>query len=1049
MGKVLGLDLGTNSIGWSLIEEDRDGKPVKLVDCGTRIFIKAVEEKTPTPKNHKRRQARMARRLIQRRARRRRRLENYLIKLGFLPKEVKDVVCRESILNNIGSIEKSVNGKTVQVSVDPYFLRTKALDSKLEPYELGRVFLHLVARRGFQSNRKTLFSEMLDDPDVQELLQELEKEAPEDPSEAQREESAFKAAIGELQEGIKKSGCRTLGEYVHKLPVTQRKRNRRTGREMYKKELELILAEQSKYYSSLTEQVQQEIDYIIFYQRPLRTPKETIGYCSLERKSRRAHMARLEYQRFRYLQDINNLTYNNEQVDTKTGEIVGLGIKPSDDDRNLLIKELELHRKISWGGTKSASVKKLLGLSRNIKFNLEATSKNGLSGNQTACAIRAVLGNKWDSMPAEQQLALVEDLISYEKKLALKKRLIEHWGLEPRLAIELVTADLPDGYANLSLKAIRKLLPHMEKGMKYSDARVAAGYLYERKLDDDKEKALDKLPLPPQIRNPIVQKALFEVRRVVNAAIATYGKPDAIRIELPRELTMSKSQKVAHLKKQNENQRANEKADQAYEDVRKANPHLQLPVRSGNEDRLRYRLWQEQDQVCLYTGKQISMTELFSSAVEIDHILPYSRTLDDSFLNKAVVMATANRDKGNRTPFEAYSGTIAVWERIIQRAKALHPAKYRNVLREELDKIDDFINSQLTDTAYISREVKDYVSKVGCDVSVTKGIITAKLRKQWGLNNILGGDVKNRSDHRHHAVDATVTALTSRRLYKSIVRAAEKGRDIHIDPPWENFRDTLERKMEEIIVSHAPVRKLVGAFHEETGYGVQAKEDGGLRVVSRKPLDEKFDAKQIAKVVDQDLRSLLDEHLAKFNGNPKIAFSPENRPCYGEGHAPIRHVRIITADNFNPDSHLSVRDKNGKPYRYHPFGNNHHVEIFRHKETGRIKSEFVTTWQAAQRVRRDRKSLINTEHGPEWEFLMALCISDLVSIVDNNVKSYFRVQNLDPDGGRLVLRQHLAATLDDDRQKIRKSVKSLITDFDMQHVQISPLGHISNDKKNH
>src|SRR5690606_18741846 len=102
----------------------------------------------------------------------------------------------------------------------------------------------------------------------------------------------------------------------------------------------------------------------------------------------------------------------------------------------------------------------------------------------------------------------------------------------------------------------------------------------------------------------------------------------------------------------------------------------------------------------------------------------------------------------------------------------------------------------------------------------------------------------------------------------------------------------------------------------------------------------------------------------------------------------------IAAENFNEDSHLAVRDSNGKPYRYHPFGNNHHVEILRHKKTGKINSVFVTAWEAAQRVRRDRRALIQTDHGLEYEFLMALCISDLVKIEVNGQEKYFRIQKL-------------------------------------------------------
>lgn len=126
--QILGLDLGSNSIGWTLLEE-QDGKPSKIIDLGSRIFIKAVEEKTPTPKNVKRRNARLTRRVLQRRARRKARMLNFLIQLDLLPQELKDNPEPERILNTLGN---------------PYLLRAKALDDPLTQFELGRVFLHLV-----------------------------------------------------------------------------------------------------------------------------------------------------------------------------------------------------------------------------------------------------------------------------------------------------------------------------------------------------------------------------------------------------------------------------------------------------------------------------------------------------------------------------------------------------------------------------------------------------------------------------------------------------------------------------------------------------------------------------------------------------------------------------------------------------------------------------------------------------------------------------------------------------------------------------------------
>ena len=131
--KVLGLDLGSNSIGWALLEK-HNGQLTKITDIGVRIFNKAVEDKVPTPKNVKRRDMRLGRRVIQRKARRKQRMLNYLVSLNLLPKKLQKNNQPEIILNTIGNL---------------YELRTKALDNKLEAYELGRVLLHFVARRGF------------------------------------------------------------------------------------------------------------------------------------------------------------------------------------------------------------------------------------------------------------------------------------------------------------------------------------------------------------------------------------------------------------------------------------------------------------------------------------------------------------------------------------------------------------------------------------------------------------------------------------------------------------------------------------------------------------------------------------------------------------------------------------------------------------------------------------------------------------------------------------------------------------------------------------
>lgn len=202
----LGLDIGTNSVGWAIVALDGD-TPKSIVDVGSRIFIKAVNDKIPTPKNADRRLARAKRRVIARRSARCSRLENYLKKLNLLPRSLtKNGYDRESTLNELGC---------------PYYLRHKALDFQLEKHEIGRVLLHLVQRRGFLSNKKTMIGDLVDDPDVVGALSDFE-----DKNDNSKEASEYKISIAQLKFNIAESGYRTLGEYLYCNKELVNKRNR-------------------------------------------------------------------------------------------------------------------------------------------------------------------------------------------------------------------------------------------------------------------------------------------------------------------------------------------------------------------------------------------------------------------------------------------------------------------------------------------------------------------------------------------------------------------------------------------------------------------------------------------------------------------------------------------------------------------------------------------------------------------------------------------------------------------------------------------------------
>jgi CRISPR-associated endonuclease Csn1 len=1027
--KILGLDLGSNSLGWALLVSDAEGQPELIEAAGVRIFNKAVEEKTPTPKNQKRRMARLARRTIQRRARRKRRLEHYLMQLRLLPSDLANGDSREGRLNALGN---------------PYLLRAKALDHPLRPHEVGRVLLHLVQRRGFLSNKKTAIgTDMLDDPDVQAVLMPED----EDSVGVDADETAFKADISRLRKSIQEAGCRTLGEYLASLPTHECKRNRdgqllRTDRQMYREELDLIFAMQGVHHAVLTDDVQTEIKHIIFHQRPIKLKADRVGRCSLEPGKKRAAVARLEYQEFRYLQDINNLKFR----DPYTDKWVAL----TDQDRQKLIELFEAQESATF-----PKIRKALGLDKKTEINLDSGVKK-LRGNTTASDIRAVYP-QWDELDYENQKMLVEDLLSIQKPATLKRRLVNYWDMTTEQAVLTCMVELEPDYGNVSLKAIGKLLPYLRDGLIYSEARQAAGYGYE----SDPTEPLAKLGPPPELPNPIVNKGLHELRRVINAVIAEFGKPDVVRIEMARDLEMNTRRYKEFIRRQKDNTKANDKAVEVFHDEARKNPSLNLSRYPSRDQKIRYRLWEEQDYRCAYSGKAINRATLFSAEVEVDHIIPYSQSLDDSYMNKVLCFAKDNRFKGQRTPIDAFGGNEERWNTITKSI-----AHWPRALRSKRDRFyktageldGDFVNNQLTDTRYISKEAGEYLKTLGCDVTFTRGIMTSWLRNQWSLNDLIGEtDKKERTDHRHHAIDAVVTACIDRSFYTTLANLAKEldrtqptlsMNDLYCDPPIEDIKAQIERKLEGLIVSHAPQRKISGALHEETGIGYVE----GVGAVTRKRLGPDFKPSNVKAIVDEAVRERVRDHLALHADDPKQAFAEGFKLYHHDGKTLIKRVRIIqsktTLDALNRRK-FGVKDRAGEVFKWHAYGNTHHVEIFQHRtKPKKIDARFITAMEAAKRVSR-KEPVVRVAHDAEWEFLMALHINDLVRCCRAGDWGIYRVQQLEMDGGKLTVRVHTAATLKNGEEALRKSISTLVFTNKMQVLRVNAIGKVLNNDQAH
>ncbi len=987
---TLGLDIGSNSIGWALLDT---GKSPKIIDLGVRVFPEGVDRDTKgaeLSKNATRREARGARRNRWRRAYRKDKLVRMLQREGLLPRE-------------FDLIQKLME-------TNPYLLRAKGLDEQLGLHDFGRVLFHINQRRGFKSNRKT--------------------------GKASDNNKVAKEA-GQLQEAIDNTGCRTLGEYYANLnPEKNRIRSQYTFRSMYEKEFDLLWAKQSEFYPEiLTEQLKEEIkDKTVFYQRPLKPTDDLIGECDLEEGEKRCPRGDWYARKFRLLQDVNNLKIHHSD---------GSEDPLTDEQRAIVLEQLKKSKAVKF-----SSLRKKLGLLETDEFNMEyevnekGKKKDKIQGDEfNASMQKNIFGLKrWGEMAEGEKIRLNEWLVDLEDDELIEK-LASEYGFSDEQTEKVLKISLPSRYMSFSQKAIKKLLPLMEEGKRTDEA---LDKIYPDR-NQKKQVEAERLGLPEDLRNPLVNKALFEVRKVVNAVIREYGKPAKIAIEMARDLKGSlRERKEIHFK-QKENERENKRV---RERLKNDFNHVSL----NRDNIIKYKLWEECNGLCPYTGKKIPQYALFGENPEfqIEHILPYSRSLDDSYMNKTLCEVHENISvKGNQTPYEAYHHDEEKYEQIKQRIKVLPWPKRRKFLQKEIE-LDEAITRELNDTRYICREAVRYLKQICSNVKGTRGKITSELRHQWGLNSILNltdPNMKNRDDHRHHAIDAAVVAVTRNKHLRELAESkyAKTGSGVKFEAPWKDFREELAEKIKHINVSHRVTRKVSGQLHEETAYGPTGlKDDKGQDIfVYRKKLED-FTMPMVGRIVDPVVKEIVVDRLKKHGLNPEkkqtIPKEVWREPLYMKsktGNGPrIKKVRI--RDVFN--NMIMLKDQNGKPYRAVAPGNNHHIEIFEYKDKdGNIKrdSKVVSMFEAVRR-RRKGEPVIQRDHGEGKKFICSLSTNEMVMMPDKEGNNdLFRVQKMSINK-QIYFRHHTAATIDNEETLIRKQANL----FNGKKVAVDPIGRV-------
>lgn len=974
---ILGIDIGTNSIGWALVECTKNLKPTGLLTgqgpaTGVRVFAAGTEDNIASgrdkSRNMARRDARMRRRMLWRRTRRLKRVFGLLQRAGLLPSGLSRTPSeRHVLLENLDAmlIPRHTDGQRATAHTWLYRIRAQALAEPLPAHALGRALYHLAQRRGFKSNRR------------EEAVPDAKKE---------EELGVVKQAIQSLEAEL---NGRTLGEFFASLdPEDRRIRKQRTSRRMYEDEFARIWNAQAHHHPAiLTAELRRILRRALFFQRPLKLQPSLVGSCELARGRKRAPLALPECQRFRLLQRVNDL-----QI------VQGFDKRPlSDAERTLLVEALE-----QKGDHRFTEIRKLLGLPRTAKFNLEEGGEEKLVGNRTMSKARKAFGPRWDALNVHEQQLVIEELRGLGDD-ALRRRGRARWKLEGEALEAFCKIALEDGHLALSREAVRKLLPRLERGEAYATARKAE-YPQSFVAGTGMELLPPVKDAVPELRNPVVSRALTELRKVVNAIVRRHGKPQCIRVELARDLKKPRLVRQ-EIWKRNRN-REKEREQAAERVVREAGIKNPKPA-----DVLKVMLAEECGWRCPYTDQSISIQSLLGDhpKFDIEHIIPFPRSLDDSFLNKTLCYAPENARKGKRAPTEAYNDAslAEIMQRVARFKSQVRGEKLRRFkmsTAEIKERFGDFTNRQLADTAYAARLATKFLGhlyggKVDAEhtqrVQVGAGQITAFLRNEWELNAILSdGPGKSREDHRHHAVDAFCVALTSPATLKQLSEASERavlekrrlfGR---IEPTWKSLPEDLRASVLDIVVSHRPNRRISGALHKETIYSpavIERDKDGKeLRFHRVRANLESLTPGDLEAIADEKVKKAVLDKLKELGGlPPKDAFKePKDHPILkgGDGRkVPIHKVRLKVKMHAHPIG-------GGETLRHADLGSNHHVEVI---ETTNAKGAptwegvIVTMLEAFQRKAR-KQSVIQRDHGTGRKFLFSLAGGDTIELTADN-----------------------------------------------------------------
>ena len=829
---ILGIDPGITSCGFALIDINNQ----EILEMGSRLFDAPIVPKTKQSKAAVRRGYRSTRRNI---SRTRDRLKHCLNVL-----KQYDVVPQDATAEYFHSIKGDKQ---------PLQLRVDGLSRKLTNREWGLVLYSICKRRGYIPHG-------------------------EGDENGSSEDGRVLKAIAQNRTLFEQSGLRTVGEWLSSLT---RSRNRSGDYDkcvthaQLSDELHLLFSaqrEQGSYYAG--KELERKFFEVFDWQKPrLDFDEKTyalVGSCVYFPDEKRAARCTLTSELVAAYGALGNIVIIQTDGTTRT-----LTAQERDEFIDVLFSPIPIKGNKECK-VRYSDIRKRLDLSAREEFKgikLEDEKKQEVYQPRGWRILRKSLSTGGEDLikrlREDRSLAdAVFEAISYSSAADTLELKLEQLALsEPEIKLLLkapYSSQSLNGYGSRSKKALDLLLGCFEEPeiLTLTDAERASG-LYDLRMNPSADiEPSDKLiPYSSWLaitggsnNNPVVLRAIAQMRKVVNSLCTEWGVPNEIHVELARELALPKKAREAIHQANRRNEKDNTRIKKQISEITGRDPDSI----SGSLI-TKWRLWEEQDNCDIYTGERIEYDRMLSdnTYTQIDHVLPFSRTGDNSKHNKVLVLAQNNQSKRNRSPYEwmkSDSENTTDWEEFtarVQENRKLHPRKKRFLLETDLvSKEGDFQSRNLVDTRYMAREVCSYLSDclafpndgIKNHVIPTKGAASAWLRRAWGLNFGING-TKDRSDDRHHATDACVIAACSRSLVKKTallserspyIQSQERDRMLAEAMPWPTFAYDVRAKRESVIPTKFVPRKGGGQLFEQTIYIYEGTNSQGKDLIRTK-----------------------------------------------------------------------------------------------------------------------------------------------------------------------------------------------------------------------